>query len=239
MSLPEITSRDGWLVARRALLAKEKEHTRRMDALNAERRRLPMVAVGKRYEFEGPDGQVTLAGLFDGRRQLVLQHVMYGPDWDSVCPGCTAGLDELSPGLLRHLGSRDTTFAAASRAPFAKIAGTMAEKGWTMPWYSSFGSDFNYDFYATVDRSVRPVEYNYRPDDGDLGAEPTELPGVSCFLRDGDTVYHTYSTFARGTDQLGSAYSFLDLTALGRSEEWEQPRGRVDKPHGADPAFTD
>ena len=220
MSLPEITSRDEWLIARRALLAKEKEHTRRMDALNAERRRLPMVAVDTPYTFEGPQGRVTLADLFDGRRQLVLQHVMYGPDWDSVCPGCTAGLDEMSPGLLRHLGSRETAFAAVSRAPFAKLAATSADKGWTFPWYSSFGSDFNYDFDATVD-----------PDG--------EMPGVSCFLRDGDTVFHTYSTFARGTDQLGSAYSFLDLTALGRSEEWEQPQGRVEKPHGADPTFSD
>jgi predicted dithiol-disulfide oxidoreductase (DUF899 family) len=239
MSLPEITSRDEWLVARRALLVKEKEHTRERDALNAERRRLPMVAVDTPYSFHGPNGQVTLGELFDGHRQLLLQHVMYGPDWDAVCPGCTATLDENSAGLQRHLSSRDTRFVAVSRAPFAKLAATSAAKGWEFPWYSSFGSDFNYDFGTTVDRSVRPVEYNFQPVDGDLGSEPTEVPGVSCFLRDGDTVFHTYSTFARGGDQLGSAYSFLDLTALGRSEEWEEPKGRVEKPHGADPTFSD
>lgn len=236
MSLPDVTSREEWLAARTALLAQEKELTRRRDALNAERRRLPMVAVEEDYTFEGPDGPVTLLDLFDGRGQLVLQHVMFGPDWDSVCPGCTASLDELSPGLLRHLHSRDTTFVAVSRAPYARLAATKAAKGWDFPWYSSFGSRFNHDYQATLDSSVRPAFYNYRPVDAD---QPSEVPGVSCFLRAGDRVFHTYSTYARGTDVLGSAYSLLDLTALGRHEDWEEPKGRVAQPHGADPTFSD
>ncbi len=241
MSLPEITSREQWLAARKELLVREKEFTRQRDALNADRRRLPMVEVDEDYLFDGPDGKATLAELFEGRSQLIVQHVMYGPDWETPCPGCTASLDEVNPGLLRHLWSRDTTYVAVSRADFGKIAGTKADKGWDFPWYSSAGSSFNYDYDATVDASVKPVAYNYRPvaEDSELGKEATELPGVSCFLRDGDRVFHTYSTYARGTDQLGSSYSWLDLTALGRSEEWEEPKGRATKPHGADPTFTD
>jgi predicted dithiol-disulfide oxidoreductase (DUF899 family) len=239
MSLPEITTREEWLVARRELLDREKEQTRARDALNADRRRLPMVALDKDYVFEGPDGRIGLPELFDGCGQLIVQHVMFDPGWDDVCGGCSAGLDEMAPGLLRHLRSRDTAFAAVARAPFAKLADARARKGWELPMYSSFGSDFNYDLGVTLDESVAPVEYNYRPGTGDLGKESTELPGVSCFLRDGDSVFHTYSTFARGTDQLGGSYSWLDLTALGRSEEWEEPKGRASKPHGADPTFTD
>jgi predicted dithiol-disulfide oxidoreductase (DUF899 family) len=239
--LPEITTREQWLVARKELLAREKEFTRQRDALNADRRRLPMVAVDEDYVFEGPDGKVRLLDMFDGRSQLILQHVMFGPDWDAPCSGCTASLDEMNPGLFQHLWSRDTTFAAVSLAPFAKIAAAKADKGWDFPWFSSHGSDFNYDYQVTVDASVRPVEYNYRAAEpgSDLGKESTELPGVSCFLRDGDSVYHTYSTYARGTDQLGGSYSWLDLTALGRSEDWEEPKGRAGRTHGADPTFTD
>ena len=242
MSLPEITSREQWLVARKELLAREKEFTRQRDALNADRRRLPMVEVTEDYVFEGPDGTTTLLDLFEGRGQLILQHVMYGPDWDDPCPGCTASLDETNPGLFRHLWSRDTTFVAVSRAPFAKLAAAKAAKGWDFPWYSSAGSSFNYDYHATLDESVQPAEYNYNAasPESEMGKkEAVEVPGVSCFLRDGERVFHTYSTFARGTDQLGSSYSWLDLTALGRSEAWEEPKGRVAKPHGADPTFTD
>jgi predicted dithiol-disulfide oxidoreductase (DUF899 family) len=243
MSLPEITTREQWLVARRALLAREKEHTRQRDALNADRRRLPMVAVGKEYVFEGPDGKVGLLDMFDGCDQLVLQHVMFGPDWDDVCPGCAAGFDEMADGVFTHLRSRNTAFAAVSRAPLDGLARTRAGRGWTFAWYSSFHSDFNYDFHATLDASVAPVEYNYRTPaehgNPDLGQESSEVPGISCFLRDGDDVFHTYSTYARGTDQIGSAYTLLDLTAFGRSENWEEPKGRVARPHGADPTFTD
>jgi predicted dithiol-disulfide oxidoreductase (DUF899 family) len=248
MSLPEVVSREQWLEARRRLLNEEKELTRRRDALNADRRRLPMVAIDKEYAFEGPAGRVELLDMFDGCSQLVLQHVMFGPDWEEACPGCAAGLDEAAPGLFAHLRTRDTAFVAVSRAPFAKLAAYQAVKGWGFPWYSSFGSDFNHDFQVTVDEAVAPVQYNYRTReehvqagsaDAALGKQSQELPGVSCFLRDGDRVFHTYSTYARGTDQLGNSYTLLDLTALGRQEDWEEPKDRVARPHGADPGFTD
>ncbi len=239
MSLPEITTREDWLVARKELLVREKELTRQRDALNADRRRLPMVEITKGYAFAGPAGAVMLADLFEGRSQLIIQHVMFDPGWDAACPGCTASLDELAPAVLRHVESRDTSFAGVSRAPYDKLAAYKAARGWDFGWYSSFGGDFNYDFDATVDASVKPAVYNYRPqppgDDGVGG----EVPGVSCFLRDGDRIFHTYSTFARGTDQIGNAYTLLDLTAFGRSEAWEEPKDRVAKPHGADPTFTD
>jgi predicted dithiol-disulfide oxidoreductase (DUF899 family) len=248
MSLPDVVSREQWLEARLRLLAEEKELTRRRDALNADRRRMPMVAVDKDYVFEGPAGPAGLLDMFDGCSQLVLQHIMFDPDWDAACSGCSAGLDEMAPALLRHLRSRDTAFAGVSRAPFAKLATCQARAGWEFAWYSSHRSDFNYDFHVTLDEAVAPVEYNYRTrdehvragsDDGVLGKQSAELAGVSCFLRDGDRVFHTYSTFARGTDQLGSSYTLLDLTALGRMEDWEEPKGRVSRPHGADPSFTD
>jgi len=240
MSLPDVVSREQWLEARRELLDREKEATRARDALNADRRRLPMVAVDQEYAFEGPDGPVTLADLFGGKRQLIVQHVMYGPDWEKPCPGCSASLDELSQGVLDHLGTRDTTFALTARAPYGKIAATAKERGWSsFPWYSSFGSEFNYDYGVTLDTERGLVDYNYRPIPEALGDEQTaELPGFSCFLRDGDEIFHTYSTYGRGTDTLGSAYSLLDLTALGRQEDWEEPKGRVETARGGDPTFT-
>jgi predicted dithiol-disulfide oxidoreductase (DUF899 family) len=237
MSLPEVVSRDEWLSARTELLTREKELTRQRDALNADRRRLPMVRIDKDYKFDGPDGQVGLADLFDGCSQLVVQHLMFDPDWTNPCPGCTAFLDEMAPALLTHLRSRDTTFVGVSRAPLAKLTDAKERKGWFLPWYSSFGSDFNYDFNVTLDESVAPIVYNYRPET--IDGSSAEVPGTSCFLRSDDGIFHTYSTFARGGDQLGSSYSFLDMTAFGRSEDWEEPKGRVAKLHGADPTFTD
>jgi predicted dithiol-disulfide oxidoreductase (DUF899 family) len=241
MSLPEVVSREEWMAARKKLLAAEKEETRRRDALNAERRRLPMVRVEKEYQFEGPGGTVQLTALFDGKSQLIVQHVMFGPDWEAACPGCTAGVDEISDGLITHLNSRDTALALVSRAPLAKLREYQEKQGWTVPWYSSYGSDFNYDFRVTMDKERSLLEYNYREEPDILGEEDasTELPGVSCFLRDGDAVFHTYSTFARGVDTVGSSYSWLDLTALGRQEDWEEPKGRAPRVHGADPTFTD
>ena len=240
MALPEIVSREEWLEARQRLLALEKEQTARISALNAERRRMPMVRIEKEYQFEGPSGQVSLAGLFGDSRQLIVQHVMFGPDWDAACPGCTAGIEEISDGMLVHLLSRDTAFVLVSRAPLDKLEKYRAAKGWTVPWYSSYGSDFNYDFQATVDSGRQPVIYNYREEPGMLGdGTSTEVPGVSSFLRDGDEVFHTYSTWARGTDILGSSYSLLDITALGRQEDWEEPKGRAPRVHGADPTFSD
>jgi predicted dithiol-disulfide oxidoreductase (DUF899 family) len=240
MSLPDVVSREQWLEARRELLDREKEATRARDALNADRRRLPMVAVDQEYVFEGPDGPVTLADLFGGKRQLIVQHVMYGPDWEKPCPGCSASLDELSQGVLDHLGTRDTTFALTARAPYGKIAATAKERGWSsFPWYSSFGSEFNYDYGVTLDTERGLVDYNYRPIPEALGDEQTaELPGFSCFLREGDEIFHTYSTYGRGTDILVGTYSLLDLTALGRQEDWEEPKGRVETARGGDPTFT-
>ena len=241
MAYPEVVTREEWLAARKRLLAAEKAATRSRDALNAERRRLPMVRIDKEYVFEGPEGKVTLAGLFGDSRQLIVQHVMFDPDWDAACPGCTASIDEVADGMLAHVRSRDTAFVLVSRAPLAKLQKYQASKGWTVPWYSSHGSDFNYDFRATLDRSIGQLEYNYRPEpeivSGDTAS--AEVPGLSCFLRDGDDIFHTYSTYARGTDGLGGSYSLLDLTALGRQEDWEEPKGRAPRLHGADPTFTD
>jgi predicted dithiol-disulfide oxidoreductase (DUF899 family) len=240
MSLPEVVSREQWLEARVRLLAEEKEQTRGRDALNADRRRLPMVRIEKEYVFDGPQGPAALAGLFAGCRQLIVQHVMFGPDWDAACPGCTASVDELSDGVLTHLRSRDTAFTLVSRAPLAKLDAYRASRGWAVPWYSSYGSDFNYDFQVSLDASVPQVQYNYRPEPELLdGERSSEMPGFSCFLREGGEIFHTYSTYGRGTEYIGNAYTLLDLTALGRQEDWEEPKGRVSQPHGADPTFTD
>ncbi len=240
MSLPQVVSRTEWVEARRRLLDEEKKLTRQRDALNAERRRLPMVRIEKDYVFEGPDGKASLAGLFGGHGQLIVQHVMFGPDWDAACPGCTAGIDEVAEGLLTHLHARDTEFVLVSRAPLAKLQAYAKSRGWTVPWYSSLDSDFNYDFQVTLDKNRPQLDYNYRPVPDALGdADSTELPGMSCFLRDGEQIYHTYSTYARGTDTLGSSYSFLDLTALGRQEEWEEPKGRARTVHADEPFFAD
>jgi predicted dithiol-disulfide oxidoreductase (DUF899 family) len=240
MSLPDVVSREQWLEARRRLLAQEKEMTRRHDELNAARRRLPMVRVDQEYVFDGPEGKATLAQLFGDKRQLIVQHVMFGPDWDQPCPGCSAALDELSPGLLEHVASRDTAFVLVSRAPYEKIAAKAKERGWTAaPWYSSYGSDFNYDYQVSLDAERGQSDYNYRPEPGLLGGDRSaEMPGYSCFLRDGDEVFHTYSAFARGTEYVGNAYTFLDMTALGRQEDWEEPKGRSAATRGGDPTFT-
>jgi predicted dithiol-disulfide oxidoreductase (DUF899 family) len=248
MSLPNIVSRDEWVAARTALLAKEKEQTRRRDALNAERRELPMVEIDKDYVFEGPDGKASLPDLFEGRTQLVLVHFMFDPSWEDGCPSCTAGADEVSKGLLDHLHARDTTLAYVARAAIEKIEKYKQKRGWTFPWYSSFGTDFNYDFHVTLDESVAPVEYNYRTKAewerlgspvylGDGGS--VENPGRSYFLQVGDRIFHTNSVYARGLEQIGGSYFILDETALGRQEDWEEPKGRVESAHAAIPDFAE
>ncbi|MFJ9132953.1 DUF899 domain-containing protein [Streptomyces sp. NPDC102256] len=208
MTLPEIVSREEWRAVREELLVREKAATRARDALNAARRGLPMVEIDKEYVFESGDGKATLLDLFRGRDQLVVQHFMFAPDWDAGCRSCSGFLDQI--GHLAHLRARGTEFAVVSRAPYTKILPFKARMGWTVPWYSSYDSDFNYDFQVSFG-----------------GDEPFERPGVSCFLRDRDHVFHTYSTYERGLDGLGSTTSLLDLTALGRREEWEEPRGRA------------
>jgi predicted dithiol-disulfide oxidoreductase (DUF899 family) len=235
MALPDVVSREEWLEARTRLLAEEKALMKRRDELNADRRRLPMVEITKSYEFDAPEGKVSLLDLFEGRRQLIVGHFMFDPEWEKGCPGCTAGADELAPGFLAHLAHRDTTMVHVSRAPLEKIERYKAERGWDFRWVSSSASDFNYDFNVTVDPGRGATTYNYREQ-----TEPGEYPGSSCFLRDGDRIFHTYSMFARGAEQTGGSYYWLDLTALGRQEDWEEPKGRADAAaiHGADPTFT-
>jgi predicted dithiol-disulfide oxidoreductase (DUF899 family) len=244
VSLPKIASADEWRAARVELLEEEKAMTRTRDVLNTKRRELPMVKIDKDYVFEGPGGRASLFDLFDGRRQLIVRHFMFGPSWDEGCPSCSAGVAEISDGLLEHLHTRDTTFVVVSRAPLAKLEEWKARKRWTLPWYSSYGSDFNYDFHVTLDESVAPVEYNYRTkaehEQAGTGYyfEGDEQPGQSCFLRDGDDVYHTYSSYGRGAEMTGGSYYYLDLTALGRQEEWEEPKGRATDARGAVPDFS-
>jgi predicted dithiol-disulfide oxidoreductase (DUF899 family) len=245
VSLPDVVSRDEWIAARKRLLVEEKAMTRARDALNTKRRELPMVAVDKEYHFESPSGKVNLLDLFEGRQQLIVQHFMFDPSWEEGCPSCSASADELSPGLIRHLNSRNTSFAAVSRAPIDKIERYRQSKGWVFPWFSSFGDSFNYDFNVTIDQKVTPVMWNYRSlgeleevGMGWLGEGSSEQPGFSTFLRDGTRVSHTYSVYARGAESLGGSYYFLDLTALGRQEEWEEPKDRVPKPRANVPEFT-
>jgi predicted dithiol-disulfide oxidoreductase (DUF899 family) len=246
MSLPRVVSREEWLAARKELLAEEKELTRTRDALNIERRNLPMVEIEKAYVFESLNGKATLTDMFEDRAQLIIYHFMFDPEWEDGCPSCTAGTDELSAGFLEHLHVRDTTYAMVSRAPLAKLERWKAKRGWTMPWYSSFGTDFNYDFGVTIDESVMPGEYNYRTkaEYEALGSnfldfdQPFEMPGRSCFLQVDGRVFHTYSQYARGLESTGGSYYFLDLTALGRQEEWEEPKGRSESARSATPDFS-
>ena len=210
-------SADEWLAARRALLAEEKALLKAHDALAAKRRALPWVKVEKRYEFEGPDGRETLSDLFDGRSQLIIKHFMLGPDWEEGCVGCSFGADQLD-GQLVHLVNHDVMLVAISRAPLAKIQAFQKRMGWHFKWVSSFGSDFNFDYHVSFtdeDRARDRAFYNF-----ELGRYMSdEMPGFSVFYKDeAGQVFHTYSVFARGTDQLGSTYSLLDLTPKGRNE---------------------
>ena len=233
-NLPEVVSRQEWLAARKALLVQEKEVTRARDRVNADRRRLPMVRMDKPYTFTGPDGPVGLLDLFEGRPQLVMHHFMYGPDWDQGCPSCSSAADGI--GRLRQLHARNTSLVAVSRAPYEKLAAYRERMGWTFPWYSSYGSDFNYDFHTTLDDRVAPVLLYFRTE-AELAEAGTpwtesmrgeEMPGISAFLRVGEEVYHTYSTFGRGIEEFHNGYHYLDLTALGRHEAWEEPAGRAE-----------
>lgn len=213
----KIVSADEWLAARRALLAEEKALLKAHDALAAKRRALPWVKVEKRYEFEGPDGRETLSDLFDGRSQLIVKHFMLGPDWEEGCVGCSFGADQLD-GQLVHLVNHDVMLVAVARAPLAKIQAFQKRMGWHFKWVSSFGSDFNFDYHVSFtdeDRARDRAFYNF-----ELGRYMSdEMPGFSVFYKDeAGQVFHTYSVFARGTDQLGSTYSLLDLTPKGRNE---------------------
>jgi predicted dithiol-disulfide oxidoreductase (DUF899 family) len=221
---PQVVSRAEWLVARKALLEQEKALTRQRDALNMARRQLPMVAVEQDYRFQGPQGEVGLLELFAGRSQLIVYHFMYHMDRGEGCDGCSCLVDNI--GHQAHLHARDTTLVLVSRAPLADLEAFKRRMGWTLPWYSSYGSRFNYDYQATADESVAPVEYNYR-DKAELqrlGLDyhlKGEQPGVSVFLRDGDQLFHTYSCYARGLEMLMSSFHYLDLTPFGRGEGWD------------------
>ncbi|MGI8754644.1 MAG: DUF899 domain-containing protein [Acidimicrobiales bacterium] len=245
MALPKITSYDEWRAARVELLAEEKALTRARDALNTQRRELPMVRVDKDYRFDGPSGPVGLVDLFGGRPQLIVQHFMFDPAWDDGCPSCTSGVDELADGLVDHLQKRNTTYVLVSRAPIDKIENYRQRRGWTLPWYSSFGSDFNYDFHVSLDPVIAPVEYNFRDADelersgaGWMNEGTWEQPGYSAFLHTADGVFHTYSMYARGAEWSGGSYAFLDLTPLGRQEDWEEPKGRSESVREAIPDFS-
>jgi predicted dithiol-disulfide oxidoreductase (DUF899 family) len=217
MERPELVSRAEWLLARKELLTKEKEFTRQRDALSAHRRKLPMVQIEKAYVFEGPNGRTRLLDLFEGRRQLIIYHFMFDPSWDEGCKSCSYLADNFQGGIV-HLAARDTSFAAISRAPLAKIESFKRRMQWTFRWLSSYGSDFNYDFHVTLDEAAGSVEYNYA-NAAALAQTEGEYPGLSVFLRDGDTVFHTYSTYQRGLDLLINTYNYLDLTPLGRQEK--------------------
>ena len=181
------------------LLAHEKELTKHYDRVSAERRRLPMVKLEKTYTFDGPEGKRSLYDLFDGHHQLIVYHFMFDPAWENGCDGCTGYVNELAD--LSMLPARDTQFVLISRAPLEKLQAYKARKGWDRPWYSSFGTDFNYDFQVTTDKG--------------------ETHGLSVFFRIDDDIFHTYSTYNRGTESLTDSYRLLDMTPYGRQEDWE------------------
>jgi predicted dithiol-disulfide oxidoreductase (DUF899 family) len=217
MNLPLVVPKQEWYAALEKLRAKEKAATRSRDALAAERRRLPRVRVEKGYVFDGPKGKPSLVDLFEGRRQLLLYHFMFGPNQQQGCDGCSMVIDQVCH--LAHLHARDTSFVVVSRAPIAKIEAFRKRMGWTIPWFSSYESDFNHHFDVGPEK---PEADKYQ--DG-------ESFGLSAFLRDGDEVYRTYFTTARGVEALGSVWSFLDLTPLGRQETWEDsPEGYPQTP---------
>jgi predicted dithiol-disulfide oxidoreductase (DUF899 family) len=230
---PPVVSEAEWRKARVTLLAHEKELTKHYDRVNAERRRLPMVKIGKTYAFDTPDGKKSLADLFKGKRQLVVYHFMFGPDWEKGCPGCTWFASAL--GDLTKLTDRDTNFVMISRGPLEKLLAYKKEHGWKQDWVSSLGSDFNYDFHVTLDDAVTPREYNYLsgPElDAKNGRPVTgESHGISVFFCIGDDIFHTYSTYGRGTETHMDAYTLLDLTPYGRQQDFEEsPAGFPQKP---------
>jgi predicted dithiol-disulfide oxidoreductase (DUF899 family) len=214
----KIVSREEWLTARKKLLAKERQLTHERDALAAERRQLPWVKVEKNYVFDSPGGKKTLAGLFDGKSQLIIYHFMFGPDWKEGCPSCSFNMDH-TDGALVHLAQRDVSFAAVSRATLSKIEEFKKRMGWRFEWVSSFGSDFNYDYHAsfTAEEVAKgKVDYNF-----DRVEFPSaEAPGISVFYKDKNgTVFHTYSAYARGTENVVNTYNYLEFVPKGRDED--------------------
>ncbi|HET7526260.1 MAG TPA: thioredoxin family protein, partial [Burkholderiaceae bacterium] len=218
-----VVSRDRWIAERKALLAHEKELTHLRDQIARERRALPWVRIDKAYVFDTPAGTRTLAELFDGRHQLLVQHFMLGPGWDEGCPSCSFMADH-SDGMGVHLAQRDVTFVAVSRAPLGEIERFKRRMGWQFKWVSSFGSDFNHDFavsFTPQERASGGIHYNYQQ----ISFTPEEMPGISVFYKDdAGEVLRTYSTYGRGVEVMMGTYSLLDLTPKGRDErsgmEW-------------------
>lgn len=218
MPTHRIVSREEWLEARKAHLAREKAFTRQRDELSRERRALPWVRVEKDYVFQGPNGPESLGDLFDGRGQLLVQHFMYGPDWEEGCPSCSFWADGFD-GFIVHLAQRDVTMVAVSRAPLDKLDAYKRRMGWRFKWVSSLGSDFNRDFqvlFSPEEMASGEMTYNYET----RGFPADEAPGVSVFARnEAGEIFHTYSCYARGLDMLNGAYHYLDLVPKGRDED--------------------
>jgi predicted dithiol-disulfide oxidoreductase (DUF899 family) len=210
-------SREDWLAARKALLARELEMTHALDALRAERRQLPWVRIEKNYVFDGSDGKFTLADLFGKRSQLAIYHFMLTPGADHICPGCSYTMDHVDA-ARQHFEQADLAFAAVSRAPVERIEQVKARMGWTFPWVSSGDGDFNYDFgvsFAEGDRAGGRALYNYGKT---RIQQASDMFGLSVFIRDDGDIFHTYSTYHRGTELLMGAFNWLDLTPRGRNE---------------------
>lgn len=214
-----VVSREGWLIARKALLEREKQETRLRDAVNAERLALPWIRLDKSYSFETPAGRKDLADLFAGRSQLIVYHFMLGPAWEAGCPGCSFLADHFD-GALAHLNHHDVTLVAVSRATLAKIEAYRRRMGWQFPWVSSFGSDFNFDFqvsFTTDELAAEAIEYNFTRTPAARGFD--ELPGLSAFYKsDAGEVFHTYSSYGRGPEQLIGTLMILDRAPKGRNE---------------------
>ncbi|HEY4276303.1 MAG TPA: thioredoxin family protein [Rhizomicrobium sp.] len=214
-----IVSREEWLKARKALLLREKEETHLRDAVRAERQALPWTRVEKDYHFDTPAGRQSLAGLFDGRSQLMVYHFMLGPGWKAGCPGCSFLSDHVD-GALPHLNNHDVTWTAVSRAPLNEIEAYRTRMGWKFPWASSFGEDFNYDYHVSFTKeqiAQGSVEYNFQPIPSERANE--ELFGLSAFFKNKKgEIFHTYSGYSRGAEEIMSTLMILDRTPLGRNE---------------------
>ena len=255
MNHPKVASPDQWLAARLVLLKEEKELTRRSDELARQRQELPWVRIDKEYRFETDEGSASLADLFRGRSQLLVYHFMFGPDYKAGCPSCSAIADGFD-GSVVHLANHDVTLLAVSRAPLAKLQAFKRRMGWTFPWASSFGREFNFDFNVSVTEKQQregTVEYNYERGGHALDAKPEaadegpvvfaamtgtdvatytrERPGMSAFVLEDGVVYHTYSTYARGLDGLWGMYQWLDRAPKGRNETgvWWRRHDEYDK----------
>jgi predicted dithiol-disulfide oxidoreductase (DUF899 family) len=217
MTKHAIVSHEEWTAARKRFLAKERELTHLRDQLSRERRELPWERVEKKYVFESENGRETLADLFGKNSQLMVYHFMYDPDWEIGCPSCSFWADNFN-GIIAHLNQRDVSMVAISRAPLQKLQAQARRFGWTFKWVSSFGSDFNFDYSVSFSPEALARDeafYNY----GAERVKGSERPGISAFFKDGDHVFHTYSTYARGIDMMNNAYNYLDLAPKGRDED--------------------